>query len=169
MYALLASPFSPFTALVWMKCNTYFPTRLVRTHSVCSSLFLLKGNALKGSQIQWPKNCSSLKSEPQFRFNTQNMTNSTLVSPVKMEYGWNFSISGLKMMMKSGLGKIFLKFLHVLKMLSLLLNLYFWSKFSNKNDMVSAWRPEMLKFHPYYILTGDARVDFVIYCVLKTF
>ena len=37
--------------------------------------------------------------------NTQYMTNSTQVSPVKMEYGWNFSISGLKMMMKSGLEK----------------------------------------------------------------
>ena len=43
---------------------------------------------------------------------------------LKMEYGWNFSISGLKMMMKSGLGKIFLKFLHALTMLFLLLNLY---------------------------------------------
>ena len=39
-------------------------------------------------------------------------TNSTLLSPVKMEYGSNFSISGLKMMMNSGLGKIFLKFLY---------------------------------------------------------
>ena len=54
--------------------------------------------------------------------------------------------------------------------------------FSNKNDMVSAWknfknilprplfiiifRPEMLKFHPYSILSGDTRVEFVIYCVL---
>ena len=110
------------------------------------------------------------------------MTNSTLVSPVKMEYGWNFRISGPKMMMKSGLGKIFLKFLHALTMLFLLLNLYFWSKFNNKNDMVSAWRnfknifprplfiiifrPEMLKFHPYSILAGDTRVEFVIYCVL---
>ena len=115
--------------------------------------------------------------------NTPYMTNSTQVSPVKMEYGWNFSISGLKMMMKSGLGKIFLKFLYALTMLFLLLNLYFWSKFSNKNDMVSAWRnfkniflrplfiiifrPEMLKFHPYSILTGDTRVEFVIYCVLS--
>ena len=35
------------------------------------------------------------------------MTNSTIVSPVKMEYGWNFSISGLKMMVKSGLENIF--------------------------------------------------------------
>ena len=61
--------------------------------------------------------------------------------------------------------------------------MYFWSKFSNKNDMVSAWRnfknifprplfiiifrPEMLKFHPYSILTGDTRVEFVISCVLS--
>ena len=29
------------------------------------------------------------------------------------------------------------------------------------------FRPEMLKFHPYYILTGDTRVEFVIYCVLS--
>ena len=42
------------------------------------------------------------------------MTNWTIVSQVKMEYGWNFAISGLKMMVKSGLEKIFLKFLHVL-------------------------------------------------------
>ena len=111
------------------------------------------------------------------------MTNSTLVSPVKMEYGWNVSNSGLKMMMKSGLGKIFLKFLHALTMLFLLLNLYFWSKFSNKNDMVSAWRnfknifprplfiiifrPEILNLDPCSTLTGDTRVEFVIYCVLS--
>ena len=43
-------------------------------------------------------------------------------------------------MVKSGLEKIFLKFLHALTMSFLLLNLYFWSKFSNKNNMVSAWR-----------------------------
>ena len=60
-------------------------------------------------------------------FNTQYMTNLTIVSPVKLEYGWNFSISGLKMMVKSGLEKIFLKFLLALTMSFLLLNLYFWS------------------------------------------
>ena len=47
-------------------------------------------------------------------FNTQYVTNPTIVNLVKMEYGWNFSISGLKMMVKSGLEKIFLKFLHAL-------------------------------------------------------
>ena len=51
--------------------------------------------------------------------------------------------------------------------------------------MVSAWRnfknifsrplltivfmPEMLKFHPYSILTGDTMVEFVIFCVLNLF
>jgi hypothetical protein len=35
------------------------------------------------------------------------------VSPVKMEYGWNISISGLKIMVKSSLEEIFLKFLYV--------------------------------------------------------
>ena len=115
--------------------------------------------------------------------NTQYMTNSTLVSPVKLEYGWNFSISGLKMMMKSGLGKIFLSFLHALTMSFLLLNFDQKCKFSNKNNMGSAWRnfknifsrplfiiifrPEMLKLHPYFILTGDTRVEFAIYCVLS--
>ena len=37
-----------------------------------------------------------------------------LFPPVKMEYGWNFSISGPKIMVKSGLENIFLKFLHFL-------------------------------------------------------
>ena len=52
-------------------------------------------------------------------------------------------------------------------------------KFSNKNDRVSAWRnfkntlsrplftiifrPEMLKFHTYSIMTGETMVGFVIF------
>ena len=35
--------------------------------------------------------------------NTQHMANPTIVYPVKMEYGWHFSIFGLKVMVKSGL------------------------------------------------------------------
>ena len=45
-------------------------------------------------------------------FNTQYMTNSTLACPVKIEYVTKNYIFGLKMMMKSGLEKIILKFLH---------------------------------------------------------
>ena len=129
----------------------------------------------------WTKTCSLVW---RLLLNTQNTTNPKIVYPVNMEYGWNFSISGLKMMVKSGLEKIFLKFLHALTMSFLLLNFDQKYKFSNKNNMVSAWRnfknnfprplfiiifrPEMLKFHPYSILTGDTRVEFVIYGVLTT-
>ena len=44
--------------------------------------------------------------------NTYYATDSTLVCPVKMEYGPENNIFVLKMMMKSGLEKIILKFLH---------------------------------------------------------
>ena len=75
------------------------------------------------------------------------MTNPTIVVSVKMEYGRNFSISGLEMMVKSGLGRIFLKLLHVQaifyqihlphrKLGGVLIKST--HKFSNKNDMVCA-------------------------------
>ena len=118
----------------------------------------------------------------QIKLNTSYLTDSYIVFTLKIESVPKTTIFGLKMMVKSGLGKIFFKFLHAHTMSFLLLNLYFWSKLSNKNDMVSAWRnfknifprplfiiifrPEILKFHPYSILTGDTRVEFVIYCVL---
>ena len=44
--------------------------------------------------------------------NTQNMKNSNLVYVPKMEYVHKFNSFGLKMMVKSGLEKIILKFLH---------------------------------------------------------
>jgi hypothetical protein len=40
------------------------------------------------------------------------MRNSAIVYPVKMEYGPEINIFVLKMMMKSGLEKIILKFFH---------------------------------------------------------
>ena len=53
---------------------------------------------------------------PKYLLNTQYMTNPTIIYPVKMEYGWNFSISGLKKMAKSDREATFLKFLHELAM-----------------------------------------------------
>ena len=113
--------------------------------------------------------------------NTQYMTIPTIVSPVKMEYGWNFSISGLKMMVKSGLEKIFLKFIHA-PAIFYYMNLphrkeEFWSK-------VQKWQGERMeefpkkhlaaylhminealshKFHPYSILTGQVSVKWLTY------
>jgi hypothetical protein len=44
--------------------------------------------------------------------NTQYMRNPDMVYVLKMEYVPKINIFGLKMMVKSGLEKIFLKFLH---------------------------------------------------------
>ena len=67
------------------------------------------------------------------------MTNPTIVSPVKMEYGWSFSISGLKTMVKSGLEFFFVKFLHALSIIWIYLierrSFGQKYKFSNKNDV----------------------------------
>ena len=44
-----------------------------------------------------------------------------------------------------------------------------WRKFINifsRPLFTIIFRPEMLKFHPYSILTGDTMVGFVIFCVL---
>ena len=94
--------------------------------------------------------------------NTQYMTNSTLVSPVKMEYGWNFSIFGLKMMIKSPNSVIEITWWVVM--------VSAWRNFKNifpSPLFITIFRPEMLKFHPYSILTRDTRVEFVIYDVLS--
>ena len=74
------------------------------------------------------------------------MINPVIVYPVKMEYGWNFTITGLKMMLNTGLEKISLKFFHAQAIFDLLI--YFIEKrifaqnqkFSNKNDLLCAWR-----------------------------
>ena len=49
---------------------------------------------------------------PATPLNTQYMTNSFLIYPVKMEYVSKLNIFGLKMMVTSGLEKLILKFLH---------------------------------------------------------
>ena len=60
------------------------------------------------------------------RINTQYRRNSTFVYPVKMEYVSRINISSLKMMVKSGLEKNILKFLHAGKWSFLLQTLGFW-------------------------------------------
>ena len=73
-------------------------------------------------------------------FNMSYLTDSCIIFTLKMESVSKNTIFGLKMMMKSDLGKIFLKFLHALTMSFLLLNFNQKYKFSDKNNMVSAWR-----------------------------
>ena len=91
------------------------------------------------------------------------------------------------MMVKSGLEKIILKFFHAQNYFFYLIEKRSFDqkyKFSNKNDMVCAWsnfknifptllftiifKPKILFFVTYSILTGQTKVEFVIYWVLIT-
>ena len=45
-----------------------------------------------------------------------------------------------------------------------------WRNFKNifsRPLLTIIFRPKMIKFYPYSILTGEGRVDFFIYCMLK--
>ena len=68
------------------------------------------------------------------------MTDSYIIFTLKMESVSKNTIFGLKMMVKSGLEKIFLKFLHVGDYFFLLYKSVQNHKFSNKNKPFSAWK-----------------------------
>ena len=69
---------------------------------------------------------------------TQYMINPTIVYLVKMEYGWNFSISGLRMMVKSGLEKIYFEIPPCAKLFFLLHKNAQNCNYSNNNDLLCA-------------------------------
>ena len=58
------------------------------------------------------KDSITLKGQKALSLNTQYMRKSTIVYLLKMEYVSKINIFGLKMMVKSVLEKMFLKFLH---------------------------------------------------------
>ena len=66
--------------------------------------------------------------------NTSYLTDSYVLFTLKMESVYKITIFGLKMMVKSGLEKMFLKLLHAEVMRTFAQN----CKFSNKNDLLSA-------------------------------
>ena len=99
-----------------------------------------------------------------------------------MEYGCHFTIFGLKMTVKSSVGKIFLKLFHVQAIFKLFLlhkKDNFWYKIINsvtkitflahggisKKKKISAVYVDMMsetlspKFHPYSIMTTQTMVE----------
>ena len=71
------------------------------------------------------RNRSSTSKYKSLFLNTSYLTDSGIVFTLKMESVSKMTFFGLKMMVKSGLEKIILKFLHALTMSFLLLNLHF--------------------------------------------
>ena len=82
-----------------------------------------------------------------------------------MEYGPENNVFVLKMMMKSGLEKIVLKFLRCAKLFVLLHKNAQNCKFSNKNDLLCAWWDFTKKIVMY--CKYNKRLNFsYMYCVL---
>ena len=81
-----------------------------------------------------------------FLFNMSYLTESCIVFTLKMESVPKNSIFGLKMMVKSGLEKIFLKYLHAGDYFPLLHKSAQNYKFSNKHNYHPAWRDLKIKF-----------------------
>ena len=78
--------------------------------------------------------------------NTSYLTDSDIMFTLKMESQPKNTIFGLKMMVKSGLEKIFFKFLHAGDYFSLLHKSAQNHKFSNKNNHLPAWRDFKINF-----------------------
>ena len=83
--------------------------------------------------------------------NTSYLTDSYIVFTLKMESVSKNTIFGLKMMVKSGLEKIFLKFLHAGDYFPLLHKSAQNHKFSNKNNYLPAWRVFKIIFLDHFL------------------
>ena len=78
--------------------------------------------------------------------NTSYLTDSSIVFTLKMESVSKIKIFGLKMMVKSGLEKIFLKFLHAEAIFFYVIRFAQNPKYSNKNNQLPAWRDFKINF-----------------------
>jgi hypothetical protein len=82
--------------------------------------------------------------------NTSYLAESYIAFTLKMESVSRNTIFGLKMMMKSGLEKIFLKFLHAGDYFPLLHKSAQNHKFSNRNNYLPAWRDFKILFLDHF-------------------
>ena len=90
------------------------------------------------------------------------MTDSYIGLTFKMESVSKNTIFGLKMMVKSGLETIFLKFLHAEDYILLLHNNTQNHKLSNKNNYLSTWRNFKISFsRPLFIIIFRPKMVFV--------
>ena len=95
--------------------------------------------------------------------NTSYLTDSYIVFTLKMESVSKNTIFGLKMMVKSGLEKIFLKFLHAGDYFPLLHKSAQNHKFSNKNNYLPARRDFKINFsRPLFTIIFRPKMVFLV-------
>ena len=96
-------------------------------------------------------------------FNTSYLTDSYIIFTLKTESVPKNTNFGLKMIVKSGLEKIFLKFLHAGDYFSLLHKSVQNHKFSNKNNHLPAWRDFKINFsRPLFTIIFRPKMVFLV-------
>ena len=96
------------------------------------------------------------------KLNTSYLTDSYIGFTLKMESVSKNTIFGLKMMVKSGLEKIFLKFLHAGDYFPLLHKSAQNHKFGNKNNYLPAWRDFKINFsRPLFTIILRSKMVFL--------
>ena len=94
--------------------------------------------------------------------NTSYLTDSYIIFPLKMESVPKNTMFGLKMMVKRGLEKNFLKCLHGGDYFSLLHKSVQNHKFSNKNNHLPAWRDFKINFsRPLFTIIFRPKIVFL--------
>ena len=123
--------------------------------------FLLFTDFLSCAQSAAIKSCGwSFLWQILYFLNTSYLADSYIVFTLKMESVSKNTIFGIKMMMKSGLEKIFLKFLHAGDYLPSLHKSAQNHKFSNKNNHLSEWRGfEINLSRPLFTIIFRPKID----------
>ena len=94
--------------------------------------------------------------------NASYLTDAYIIFTLKIESVPKKTIFGLKMMVKRGLEKIFLKFLHAGDYFSLLQKRVQNHKFSNKNNHLPAWRDFKIIFsRPLFTIIFRQKIIFL--------
>jgi len=95
-------------------------------------------------------------------FNTSYLTDSYIIFTLKMESVSKDTIFGLKMMVKSGLEKIFVKFFTAGDYFSLLHKSVQNDKFSSKNNHLPTWRDFKINFsRPLFTVIFRPKIVFL--------
>ena len=137
----------------------YFFNR--QQHDQCLLVSSLNPAKIKGAGTLMMTHRKS-RSISSFPFNTSYLTDSYIIFILKMESVCKIQIFGLKMMVKSGLEKIFLKFLHAGDYFSLLHKSVQNHKFSNKNNHLPAWRDFKINFsRPLFTIIFRPKIVFL--------
>ena len=148
---LILKPKNWIPKTVEIVTNVQKPSNLI---CLCQILFLLKKVRKNVFIVSNYSNCV---------FTTSYLTDSYIIFTLKMESESKITIFGLKMMVKSGLKNIFLKFLHAGDYFPPLHKSTQNHQFSSKNNYLPTWRDFKIIFsRPLFTIIFRPKMVFLV-------